>query len=339
MLLVYVLGIPIFILLLLHRNRGKIHAQLNKTKLIDSEQARVDKFKKSYSFLYQGYSYDAYWWEVSVLFRKVALSLVAVFFKFDMHIQGLAGLVIIFLCCLGHARWWPFESEDMNRMEFASLLTTATTFLCGQFTFTSFGYSSLETTAACAVAMTVNILYIFGSIWFFARLVREEIEEEGGVALERLRTFQQKMASTSDRFSRTLKGSRSGSSWDMNAITRTFSRSTDNNSLDMTKPPRRISDYKKPSSLTPKTQQKRGGLSMATQPNRRGDLLSSFPRSSSTAGPKSPSTSSTAPDSPSKSPNGPASGKFLRKSPSPPTALQLPSIQPPESIEMGAMKL
>lgn len=63
-LIVWGLGIPFMALVLIFRNR----------KVLDSVESRT-----CYGFLYRGYKHKFYFWEIMIMYRKIALILISVF--------------------------------------------------------------------------------------------------------------------------------------------------------------------------------------------------------------------------------------------------------------------
>jgi len=120
LLLGYVLGIPLGAYLLLLKNRSK---------LSDSDT----RFR--YSFLFRGYVSQHYYWEVFVIFRKVALITIAVFFGRKPQVQTLLAVLLVTVALLGHVLARPFDKPVMFYMELFSLCNSFVTFYLGQFLF------------------------------------------------------------------------------------------------------------------------------------------------------------------------------------------------------------
>ncbi len=71
------------------------------------------------------------------MLRKVTLSFIAVYFKFDVQSQGLLGLSICIAALVAHEKAQPFVATEVNSLESLSLWNSLLTFLTGQFSFSS----------------------------------------------------------------------------------------------------------------------------------------------------------------------------------------------------------
>ena len=162
LLVIYVIGIPLYGGLLLFYNRAKIH----------KDHPNHEEFHKKYSFLYKGYDVDnkkeqsyLYLWELVVTARKLALLIIMVYYANTPHIQSLLGLLVVIISFILHITVQPFENTILNIAEFASLLTSCITFYLGQFT-----YSTDENTIhqyISIAALIVNISFLMYMIQLF----------------------------------------------------------------------------------------------------------------------------------------------------------------------------
>ena len=169
MMLLYVLGIPAGLLWLLHQNRHLIRDAEQRAASGQPAAPGVDpssfgqsptmlSFQHKYGFLYGGYRKPCFWWESLNLLRKVALSFFAVFFKFDIHSQGLFGLAICICALFAHVQAQPFVMSQVNFIETLSLWNSLATFLAGQFSFSSVATGQATLIAGLA-AFILNLLF------------------------------------------------------------------------------------------------------------------------------------------------------------------------------------
>ena len=126
--------------------------------LIFHHSPTMQSFQHKYGFLYGGYRKPCYWWESLNLLRKVALSFFAVFFKFDIHSQGLFGLAICMCALFAHVQAQPFVMSQVNFIETLSLWNSLATFLAGQFSFSSVATRQATLIAGLA-AFILNLLF------------------------------------------------------------------------------------------------------------------------------------------------------------------------------------
>ena len=108
---VYLIGSPVAVVLLLHWNRNRL----------DEEQ-----FRTTFSFLYNGYSTErgsiVVGWEAIVMVRKFAITVIPVV-SGDPYIQVLLALVLLVFSFGLQEHFHPFETELLNRLESAGLFT------------------------------------------------------------------------------------------------------------------------------------------------------------------------------------------------------------------------
>ena len=91
----------------------------------------LGEFYATYSFLFLGYNVENFHWEVFVISRKALISLIGVSLATEQRLQGMLGMLIIFVFTVLHAYQSPFCEPWLNHFEFLSLLTSASTFYLG----------------------------------------------------------------------------------------------------------------------------------------------------------------------------------------------------------------
>lgn len=78
--LIWVIGIPMFALVCLIRNKTILKKCLDpEDSLTTEEKALLFKVKLKYGFLFNGYRGKYYYWEIIVLYRKILLIMSTVF--------------------------------------------------------------------------------------------------------------------------------------------------------------------------------------------------------------------------------------------------------------------
>ena len=131
----------------------------------------------NYYLLLLGYKKTSFGWETIMVGRKTVMMFIAVFFAFDFHIQGLFGLIIMFVATLLQVRYRPFVYAEMNHLELMSLLTTSLTFFCGQFTFADLGYTqNMTSQIASYMALGINCLFLLVCFVTFIWIVLSKLE-------------------------------------------------------------------------------------------------------------------------------------------------------------------
>ena len=102
MLVVYVIGAPLFAFVVLFKNRHN----LNHPNII-----------KYILLLYQGLRHERFYWEFINTFRKITLLSLEVFIpdKYEI-VKALVGVLILFLCALLQARLSPFKVKLISRL-------------------------------------------------------------------------------------------------------------------------------------------------------------------------------------------------------------------------------
>ncbi len=183
MLILYVLGIPLGILVLLKKNSAFVIAHISSTlprqmlvpelRSTDAGSMAHQEFRQKYAFLYEGYCANYFWWEVICMLRKALLQFIAVFFASSYYAQSLFGFTLIMASLSAHLRAFAYIDANLNYLEGLSLVVTSVTFLCGQFTFVDLGYGFGVTTTASIIALVVNGSYFFCLIYFLVVILRQ----------------------------------------------------------------------------------------------------------------------------------------------------------------------
>jgi hypothetical protein len=112
-------GIPIFALILLS---------------LDKEKLDKIEVRQKLGFLFRGYVLRFYYWEIVIMFRKIALILIQSFLvQFGVLLQALVVFVLLILFSVLTMTLSPFQTVILNRLEIISLLASMLTVYCGIF--------------------------------------------------------------------------------------------------------------------------------------------------------------------------------------------------------------
>lgn len=108
MIIVYVVGFPVFSLILLYRIRHKL------------SQPEIIRY---FLLLYQGLKHDRYYWEIVNSARKSSLIFSHVFITNDFKVmKALLGALIMFSCCIIQGRLRPFKIGVISDLEHREML-------------------------------------------------------------------------------------------------------------------------------------------------------------------------------------------------------------------------
>ena len=121
--LLYVLGLPLAATLLLHRNRKRLMHQRTQFR---------------WGLLYAGYRADVFWWELTIIMRKIVLVLVGGVFGArlgpDMQVYMALAMVVVFIVL--HLGVRPFDEltkahKVLHWLELGALMVCWGTLYCG----------------------------------------------------------------------------------------------------------------------------------------------------------------------------------------------------------------
>ena len=173
MLILWVLGIPLFAFAILFRNRALIQAPAVGTSDITRAQKR--NFESQMAFMYRGYKPTRYYWFLSEMFRKAALVAISVFFPGALHTQLMLASLLIFVCILLQIFGQPFENRIPGAVEFLSLGTSFMIFFLANFLFVDTISHSAKVAATMLICVLVFAFFVVVVIAFIV-LQREELK-------------------------------------------------------------------------------------------------------------------------------------------------------------------
>jgi len=116
---VWGLGIPFFAFTLLTRERETLDKLATKEK---------------FGFLYNGYKKDFYYWEIVIMYRKIAIIFIAVFISSSGVVtQALIVFLLLIIFIVINLKKAPFMTVVLNDLETLSMVTSMVTVYCGLF--------------------------------------------------------------------------------------------------------------------------------------------------------------------------------------------------------------
>ena len=149
-LIVWGLGLPVFVFYILRKN-------ITNLESID--------FKKKYSFLYVGYKQERCYWELFILIRKLLLICIIVFAGFrSKNLQMYLSVVLVTLSYLAQKQNQPFSNESLNNLENVSLISAGLINFCGLYFEIARGVPGLD-----FIIMSVGL---FGNFYFIIKFTR-----------------------------------------------------------------------------------------------------------------------------------------------------------------------
>merc|ERR1711871_1242791 len=147
-LIVFVLGFPLSILILVYRSILK-HGWMDEKTMF------------RYAVFVSGYRKDHWYWEAIVCARKVLLSMIAVFLgRFGPELQFFFASLLLVSCMVMHIDAKPFANKQLNTIETAGLLILFLSLYNGMFFF----WNLLDEDGLNVLAwitISINIYYAF----------------------------------------------------------------------------------------------------------------------------------------------------------------------------------
>ena len=113
----WILALPTIVLIIMTK----------KQRFLNRENNRV-----IFGFLYNGYRKVRFYWEFIIMYRKVMIISISVFFmNFSLSIQALTILLVMTVISVLHYKLNPYSSDHLNHMEMEALVTSLLTIYCG----------------------------------------------------------------------------------------------------------------------------------------------------------------------------------------------------------------
>ena len=113
----WAIGVPTLVLVLIAKRR----------KFLASDQNRV-----VFGFLFNGYKTSRFFWEFVIMYRKILIICILVFFnELSSTIQALTVTLVLFASLFLQYEFKPFSKYRLNYMETEAILTATITIYCG----------------------------------------------------------------------------------------------------------------------------------------------------------------------------------------------------------------
>jgi len=140
----WVVCLPLFMLNILMKNRQTLH--------------RIQMTQR-YSFIYNGFNNSKYFWEGTIMIRKLLFIANTVFTK-DVNLQIFLNLMLLILSFMIHSKGQPYVAKDLNHLEKVGLISIGIVNLAG--------FYFQVVTDGGAINVLVAIVGVFGNLYFFA---------------------------------------------------------------------------------------------------------------------------------------------------------------------------
>jgi hypothetical protein len=187
--LMFVLGLPLGAAVVLWRNRHNLHSPRTQFR---------------WGILYAGYRDKLYWWEITIVIRKLVMVLVGGVFASrlgpDMQIYLSLALVVVFV--VGHLVAQPFNELTIHHkmlhwLELGALLACFATLYSGMLFYIGHETGRLPDwtlNLASGVIIGGNSGFMIYSIFAFVGAMRRESKEAKGMTAAERRLFLRKMS-------------------------------------------------------------------------------------------------------------------------------------------------
>jgi hypothetical protein len=157
------LGIPTLALFLLIRNRNNLRSVEVKTK---------------FGFLYIGYKYSNFYWELVILYRKIAIAFTSVFLSsISTEVQALSVMIVILIAFNLQLRYMPYENIELNMMEVRSIIVAGITIYCGLYFLTN-ELSDGVKICLFVLILASNVYFIVTWLFGISRTLLEKIAKQ-----------------------------------------------------------------------------------------------------------------------------------------------------------------
>ena len=155
-LIVWGLGLPIFVYYVLRKNIAHLES--------------ID-FRKKYAFLYVGYRPEKCYWELFIILRKLLLICIIVFAGFrSVNLQIYLSVVLVTLSYIAQKRNKPYSNEQLNHLEDVSLISAGLINFCGLYFEIENDVPGLDFIFIC--------VGVFGNFYFIIKFARAFLEQK-----------------------------------------------------------------------------------------------------------------------------------------------------------------
>ena len=124
--ILWAVGVPTILLLLMTKNRRRLHLDYYRRRL------HLDYYRVVLGFLYNGYKTNRFYWEINIMYRKILLITITVFKVWQVRVLQALNLIIVLLASIYlHHTYKPYNSRELNNMEMHALNISALTIYFG----------------------------------------------------------------------------------------------------------------------------------------------------------------------------------------------------------------
>jgi len=121
--------------------------------------------KQRYGFVIAGFKSERYYWEIVIIYRKIlVISASIVFGSMTVELQTLSVLIILLIASYMQTDLNPFLDQQMNKMEFRSIIVSIVTIYCGLYYLTP---NVSDTGRIILFIILVLFNSVFFSYWIF----------------------------------------------------------------------------------------------------------------------------------------------------------------------------
>lgn len=156
------LGIPIFALWVLYRNR---------------ESLLEPEFFSKYGFLIARFKVEYYYWEVFLLGRLAVLTLVLLLLGHDVAVQTMAGSAVLLIAQVAQTSKKPFLSSRLNDLETFTLVASCLTLFSGQVFYNGTKLAGMRTVLTVIVLLLL-CANLFAVAWVIVLEIRGGSDKE-----------------------------------------------------------------------------------------------------------------------------------------------------------------
>ena len=160
-LLVYVLGFPVVVLLILLSLRD-----LDKNDIVMS----------SWSFLFKGYREEIYFWEPVVILRLVFFGMTSILFQDVVELQADIGLGILVISLVMQFVFKPYATKGLNTIEETSIVASWFTLFGGSLLFSSETSSDVKVLVTLSIVV-INLAFLIFLVYRLGKKVDKKVVE------------------------------------------------------------------------------------------------------------------------------------------------------------------
>eukprot|EP00656_Telonema_subtile_P030290 TRINITY_DN3328_c0_g1_i1.p1 TRINITY_DN3328_c0_g1~~TRINITY_DN3328_c0_g1_i1.p1 ORF type:complete len:1302 (-),score=326.55 TRINITY_DN3328_c0_g1_i1:597-4502(-) len=162
--LVFVVGYPVFLLLALTRNRHLLYV-----RVADAFTDEVNKFRLRYSWIFDRYAEECYYWEITEMSRKLLLTCVVIFISPGESTQIAYALAVSLFFLVLQATFRPFSNYSENLLQLYCVAMITVTMIYGMLV-----VQNEDSLALSVIVLGGNVLVV---VWFALITINETVPE------------------------------------------------------------------------------------------------------------------------------------------------------------------